>query len=221
MANAIFYWPINQKDIVRTKTYPDGITQRFGSKHGGLDIDTNNDPKKYPTIYPIQEGEIIEWGYSSVGYGFHVIVRHGEYESLYGHFDRIYGKRGDWVDIDTPLGLAGTTGKSTGPHLHLEIRKAGIKIDPLPLLILREIYMSKLEDIEKRLESLETRLKFDKIAQVSPSGEVLVAPEFRTTPADSLILSVLRQYSGHGLIPPSEGKRLKAEGWVTADKLPK
>ena len=70
------------------------------------------------------------WYYS--GYGNHVIINHGYgYETLYGHMSKIKSRNGQKVKRGEVIGYIGSTGKSTGPHLHYEVRKNGQKIDPV------------------------------------------------------------------------------------------
>lgn len=65
------------------------------------------------------------------GYGLHVVVRHGGgVETLYGHLQDVAIASGDTVSAGTVLGHEGSTGLSTGPHLHFEVREAGIAVDP-------------------------------------------------------------------------------------------
>ena len=65
------------------------------------------------------------------GYGRRVLVRHpGGWKSLYGHLERIFVRMGDPVDLGSPVGLMGSTGRSTAPHLHFEIHRDGEHVDP-------------------------------------------------------------------------------------------
>lgn len=69
------------------------------------------------------------------GYGNCVIVKHNSgYESLYGHLSKINVFTGKEVKAGDIIGFIGSTGRSTGPHLHYEIRKEGQDINPLPFL---------------------------------------------------------------------------------------
>lgn len=109
-----------------------------GSAHTGSDIagaDINGTP-----IYAIQDGVVITSGYSNYGYGNYVIINHGEcvdnnssYISLYGHCSALVAVEGETVKKGDLIGYVGTTGNSTGPHLHLEVRENGERIDPLSL----------------------------------------------------------------------------------------
>ena len=62
-----------------------------------------------------------EWGEVEHGLGF---------STLYAHLSKINVSRGDWVQAETVVGLAGSSGRSTGPHLHYEIRYHGTPFDP-------------------------------------------------------------------------------------------
>ena len=66
------------------------------------------------------------------GYGLHVVVRHGDgVETMYAHLQDIAIFSGQAVAGGTVLGHEGSTGISTGPHLHFEVREAGIAVDPI------------------------------------------------------------------------------------------
>ena len=115
------------------------ITSAFGvsrstGKHKGVDI-----VGATKHIYPINSGTVITKSYDSGGYGNYVIVDHGNnYWSLYAHMKQVYVKKGQSVNNDTILGVEGSTGRSTGSHLHLEIRKGSNSsssvIDPITFL---------------------------------------------------------------------------------------
>lgn len=83
-------------------------------------------------IYSTGSGTVVEVEYGSGGYGKHVIVDHGfGYQTLYGHMYKVNVKRGQKVLRGEVLGSVGNTGTSTGPHLHYEVIKNGIKINPV------------------------------------------------------------------------------------------
>ena len=100
-------------------TAPFGEVRTGGRTHKGVDIVGQGSK----LIYPINNGTVTV-GYDSGGYGNYVIVNHGNgYWSLYGHMSKVHVKSGQTVNKNTILGVEGSTGHSTGSHLHLEVRK--------------------------------------------------------------------------------------------------
>lgn len=67
-------------------------------------------------------------------YGNYIILEHGGFETLYGHCSRLLVQEGQMVKAGETIALCGSTGRSTGPHLHFEIRIDGHRIDPEPFL---------------------------------------------------------------------------------------
>lgn len=69
------------------------------------------------------------------GYGMFIVIRRdGELSTLYGHLSVVLVESGDYVGVGDVIGHTGSTGNSTGPHLHFEVRVAGQPVDPLPML---------------------------------------------------------------------------------------
>jgi hypothetical protein len=109
------------------------ISSRYGLNHPkGVDIAVSADTP----IQAIAAGEVLfAGGKACCGYGLYVILDHGNgFQSLYGHLEELAVSTGDHVNKDQPLGLSGTTGYSTGPHLHFELRRDGSLINPLRVL---------------------------------------------------------------------------------------
>jgi len=83
------------------------------------------------TIYAVFEGEVIKSAFERRSYGNYVILKHeNELQTLYGHNSVNLVKEGDRVKAGQPIAITGNTGRSTGEHLHFEIRKDGKAIDP-------------------------------------------------------------------------------------------
>ncbi len=81
-------------------------------------------------LMAVAPGRVISAG-ERVGYGTTVEIDHGlGFTTLYAHLSQITVSRGDWVRPGTVVGLGGSTGRSTGPHLHYEIRYKGVPFDP-------------------------------------------------------------------------------------------
>lgn len=98
--------------------------------HSGIDI-ANSQGKIGDPIHPFMDGTVIYAGEIFWGYGKHIIIDHGNnIASLYGHLDKIYVYPGQKVKITDVIGKEGTTGWSTGPHLHFQIMVFGIPVNP-------------------------------------------------------------------------------------------
>jgi murein DD-endopeptidase MepM/ murein hydrolase activator NlpD len=86
-------------------------------------------------VFAADDGVVALVGSSSSGYGNYVVIAHaGGFDTLYGHLSSILVKAGQHVTQGTPVGLEGSTGNSTGPHLHFELRVAQRPVDPRPYL---------------------------------------------------------------------------------------
>ena len=117
------------------------ISSRFGWRtlfgkpdyHTGIDITGSN-------IYGAQivaaaDGVVTFARYGTTGYGIRVYIDHGGgYITRYGHCSALLVTEGQYVVQGQPIALVGSTGMSTGPHLHFEIRQNGVAIDPAPYL---------------------------------------------------------------------------------------
>lgn len=98
--------------------------------HGGIDIAAPLGQE----IFPIKKGRVIFSGLTQ-GYGNTLVIDHGDgYISKYAHNLTNLVTLGDEVDSDQAIALIGSTGRSTGPHLHLEIQFKGEKINPLKIV---------------------------------------------------------------------------------------
>jgi len=104
------------------------ISQYFSWRHIGLDIDGDfGDP-----VWAADDGVVIKSICLKTGYGCHVIIDHGNGKTtLYGHFQKLYVKEGQKVVRGEVLGEEGSTGHSTGSHLHFEVRFGGKRYNPL------------------------------------------------------------------------------------------
>lgn len=100
---------------------------RKGRMHKGVDIPVKvGDP-----IYATFDGKIRIANYNTGGYGFFVIIRHHNgLETWHGHMCKLNVKSGDYVKAGQVIGFGGSTGRSTGPHLHYEIRYCDMTFDP-------------------------------------------------------------------------------------------
>lgn len=106
------------------------ITQGFDSSNHGIDIAV---PEGTPVLAS-QKGFVDRIEQSEI-YGLLVVLRHrGGYETLYAHNSKVLVNKGSTVIAGTEIALSGSTGRSTGPHIHFEIRKDGYTVNPMQLL---------------------------------------------------------------------------------------
>jgi murein DD-endopeptidase MepM/ murein hydrolase activator NlpD len=136
--------PKNFKDSVQIKLYDPffgsnwspplkdtKINSEFGFRryrlHHGTDLKlSTGDP-----VFNVFDGIVRMKSYDRNGYGYYVLVRHRNgLETLYGHLSKISVEIGQEIRAGEVLGLGGSTGRSTGPHLHFEIRYQGLSINP-------------------------------------------------------------------------------------------
>lgn len=105
----------------------DPVTGKKGAFHAGIDIG-------YPAgtvISAVKEGTVTAANYYTSGYGYHVIIDHGNgYKTLYGHCSTLLVNVGDKVTKGQAVAKVGSTGKSTGPHLHLNVYVNGETQNP-------------------------------------------------------------------------------------------
>jgi murein DD-endopeptidase MepM/ murein hydrolase activator NlpD len=98
--------------------------------HKGIDIAAPEGVKVVAAL----PGKVISAGFES-GYGNTVLVQHaGDLQTRYGHLHEITVKAGDVLAAETQLGTVGSTGRSTGPHLHFEIMRMGHPVNPISIL---------------------------------------------------------------------------------------
>jgi len=98
--------------------------------HNGIDIAA----AAGTDVFAAREGVVTEAGSDPV-YGKYVVIDHaGGYQTVYGHLERVLVDLNQEVGSGRIIGKVGSTGRSTGPHLHFEIRKEGSSRDPAPLL---------------------------------------------------------------------------------------
>ncbi|GIW27649.1 MAG: peptidase M23 [Meiothermus sp.] len=127
VAAAGYRWPLSNFTIT-TYFGRRGVFQRF---HTGIDLAA---PVGTP-IYAARAGQVDTAGWSRYGYGLHVIINHGgAQETLYAHMSRIAVRPGQWVGRGELIGYVGSTGWSTGPHLHFEVRVGGAARNPMAYL---------------------------------------------------------------------------------------
>ncbi len=109
--------------------------------HDGIDLKCS-----YDYVYSMLPATVKEIHHGNKGYGNYVILDHGIMECLYGHLSAIIVEEGDIIPAGTVVAVSGNTGKSTGPHLHIRLRKDGKSVDPKPFISFLNDYIIRLQD---------------------------------------------------------------------------
>jgi murein DD-endopeptidase MepM/ murein hydrolase activator NlpD len=125
----LFKFPVNGRLTSRMGFRTDPFTLRR-AYHAGIDLAN----RIGTPVTASQSGKVIFSGYKG-NYGKTVIISHQQgYSTVYGHLDKILVRKGQSVRQGQQIATVGNTGRSTGPHLHFEIRRYRRNIDPLKLL---------------------------------------------------------------------------------------
>ena len=129
-------WKINLTDFSMPLYDTSLITSKFGyrvkykRKHNGIDIKLHIGD----TVFATFSGKVRVVKYDTNGYGKYIVIRHyNGLETIYGHLSKQLVYVNQYIKSGEPIALGGNTGRSTGPHLHLETRFLGLAIDPLKI----------------------------------------------------------------------------------------
>ncbi len=127
-------WPVSTQFTLLTTLF--GYDSWRKGNHGGIDI--GNSGMMGANIYASKGGEVIVAKTTYIpgyDYGMYVVIDHGSgYQTLYAHCSAIYVSVGQVVNKGDCIAAVGATGWATGPHLHFEVRKDGVRIDPLSVV---------------------------------------------------------------------------------------
>jgi murein DD-endopeptidase MepM/ murein hydrolase activator NlpD len=104
------------------------ITQYYGWRHTGLDIDGDYTSP----LYASEDGKVLISGWNSGGYGLQVLIEHPNgMKTRYAHASKLFVKAGEYVKRGQVIAMMGSTGRSTGSHIHYEVHVNGVKVNPL------------------------------------------------------------------------------------------
>ena len=122
--------------------------------HDGIDLQGIHD-----LVYSMLPGRIVEVRHGNTGYGNYVVLDHGSLRCLYGHLSEIYAKEGSIVDAGTIVGRVGSTGRSTGTHLHIRLQHLDSKghwqsVNPLPFI---DALNQQVNEYNERINELTGR----------------------------------------------------------------
>jgi murein DD-endopeptidase MepM/ murein hydrolase activator NlpD len=103
------------------------ITQRFHVWHSGIDLAVGTGS----SVFAADGGTVVYAGWNPVGYGNLIVLDHGNgWRTYYAHLSEVDVTCGEWIPRGSIIGRVGSTGNSTGPHLHFEILRFGVSVNP-------------------------------------------------------------------------------------------
>lgn len=114
--------------------------------HAGVDLWSSSD-----NVYAMMPGKVSAIGYNR-SLGNYVRLDHGDITVTYGHLLTTVGKKGDEVMPGQSVGITGSTGRSTGEHLHVAVKVRGKSVDPLPILMYVNNYVHSVRDFRPKEE---------------------------------------------------------------------
>jgi murein DD-endopeptidase MepM/ murein hydrolase activator NlpD len=133
-----FIWPVKSTHGVKLTSQ---FGSRWGRQHRGIDLSA----KKGTPVYAVAPGRVIYASNSMQGFGNLVIIQHkGALSSYYAHNSSLKVNKGAVVQQGSRIALVGSTGRSTGPHLHFEIRQAKTAVNPCFHLPKHNMFSCKL-----------------------------------------------------------------------------
>ena len=195
--------PILLVDSLESYHYPyiGRITSRYGPRRGrahqGLDISLKTgDP-----IYATFDGKV-RFSKAAGNYGNLVIIRHNNgLETYYAHLSQRDVEVGDWVVAGQQIGLGGSTGRSTGPHLHFEVRYKGQSFDPERLIDFQTGNLRRAELLLKRRhfsiyakyeQDFDAEVEVEKIEEAERKAAAAV--QYHTVRSGDMLGTIARKY---------------------------
>lgn len=157
--------------------------QRF---HDGIDLRCGNG-----LVYSMLPGRVAAVHHGDTGYGNYVILDHGSLRCLYGHLSEIYTKEGSEVQAGAVVGLVGSTGRSTGPHLHIQLQRLSANnswtsVDPMPFI----------QALNRQVDSFN-----DRLAEISGKDSPIYNNE-KAKPTELTIENLYAALKKHGIKYP-------------------
>ena len=164
------------------------IISRFGPRSGRMHYGTDIKMEKGDTVVASQSGIVTRanWGY---GFGNLIILGHkNNIETYYAHLSHFLVNEGDRVEKGKPIGLAGSTGRARGNHLHFEMHENGLAFDP-------ELVFD-FENMDIRIEAYEYESLTALHKKLKPQGysKNLPVPEFYKVRSGDTLSAISRRY---------------------------
>ena len=154
--------------------------------HDGIDLRCGNG-----LVYNMLPGRVAAVHHGDTGYGNYVILDHGSLRCLYGHLSEIYAREGSEVPAGAVVGLVGSTGRSTGPHLHIQLQrlsanKSWTSVDPMPFI----------QALNQQVKTFN-----DRLAEIAGKGSPIYNNE-KTKPTELTIENLYAALKKHGIKYP-------------------
>ncbi|MDR1737547.1 MAG: peptidoglycan DD-metalloendopeptidase family protein [Candidatus Symbiothrix sp.] len=166
-----------------------GVTSNYGWRRGRMHYGTDFGLRTGDTIVAAFDGKVRIKSYDRGGYGYYLVLRHPNgLETVYGHLSGFLVYQDQYVKAGQAIALGGSTGRSTGPHLHFEFRFIGQAINPAEILDLKELALKddQYTFIKKKSSLSSTSAKY----AASGSGKIQY---YRIKEGDSLS-SIAKKY---------------------------
>lgn len=180
------------------------VTSKYGPRrrrmHRGIDLKV----QKGDTIRAAFDGRVRIRAYERKGYGYYLVLRHPNgLETIYGHLSKFLVGLNDIVHAGEPIGLGGSTGRSTGPHLHFETRFLGQAINPADIIDFEEgvpyqdEYIFRNVKINGRKSNIYTSSNNQMVYYQVKSGDTLskIARKYGTTVSELCRLNGMKSTS--------------------------
>lgn len=164
------------------------VISRFGPRNGRMHKGTDIRSATGDTIVAAFDGQILKSGYER-GFGNLIVIQHEkDIKTYYGHLSKYLMKRGTWVKKGEPIGLAGSTGRATGSHLHFEIREKNRAFDP------ELVYDFESEKVRNDVESVNSLAELQR--RLIPKGYSVNAgvPQYYSVRSGDSLWRISRRY---------------------------
>ena len=164
------------------------IISTFGPRSGRMHYGTDIKMSQGDTVYAVNSGYLTRSGWGS-GFGNLIILQHdNNIESYYAHLSKFLKKAGDWVVKGEAIGLAGSTGRARGPHLHFELHQDGQAFDP------ELVFDFKSQDIRDEAKEFGTLVALHRSLKPKGYSNNQAVPEYYKVRSGDSLWVISRKY---------------------------
>lgn len=164
------------------------IISTFGPRSGRMHYGTDIKMDKGDTVHAVFDGYVIR---SNYGYGFGnlIVIQHeNNLTTYYAHLSAYLVKAGSWVNKGEPIGLAGSTGRARGPHLHFEMRENDVPFDS------ELVYDYKNQMVRKDAKDEESLMALHKMLKPKGYSNNMPVPEFYKVRSGDSLWAISRRF---------------------------